>query len=88
MKGKLRITILLLCSITTLVLKAFFQVAGGGASLIFVLSIPFLMGLGIVFALMDWFLIMKMKNLTIKNSLFIIKTIILIGVSLSLFPYA
>lgn len=88
MNKKLRMAILLLCSIATFILKVFFPVAGGGASLIFVLSIPFLMVLGIVFALMDYFLIMKLKNLAIKNSLFIIKIIILISLSLLLYPYA
>ncbi|WP_452597621.1 hypothetical protein [Pontimicrobium sp. MEBiC01747] len=69
-------------------MKAYFPVVGGGTSLVLVLSIPILIGLGMMFALVDYYFIMKINNQIIRNLLFLLLEFILLGLAIWSYPFA
>ncbi len=71
----------------TLFFQQFIPIGSGGISLIFVLSVPFLILLSIIFALIQYFLIRRKYNPKLINIQFIIFTLILIGLALIWYPY-
>lgn len=87
MNNELRVAILLMSSIVQVVMKSFIPVAGGGASLMLVFSIPILIGLGLIFALIDYVFIRKIKSQSIKNILFIIMESLLVGLAIGFYPF-
>jgi hypothetical protein len=88
MKKEIKLLFLIFCGCLTLVMKLFVPVGGGGISLIFVISVPFLLGLGIVFSLIYHFLVIKLKSHKVQKIIFFWMLIILIGLSLLFYPYA
>jgi len=87
MNKKLRVVIFLISSIAQVIMKAFVPLAGGGASLLLMLSIPILIGLGIIFASVDYFLIVKIENRFVKNLLFLLLEFILLGLAIWSYPF-
>ena len=83
----LQVVILLLAGILTLIMQQFVPIAGGGDSLIYVLSVPIEIGLSIIFSFIQYRLWQKQKNRTVRTVLFFIFTIILILLSIQLYPY-
>ncbi len=87
MNSELRVVLILISSIIQVVMQNCIPIAGGGAGLMLVLSIPILIGLGIIFALIDYIFIRKIKNQSIKNILFIIMESLLVGLAICTYPF-
>ncbi|MCD2260657.1 hypothetical protein [Psychroserpens luteolus] len=87
MKDSYKIAILVFFGFLTLMMKPFVPVGGGGISLIFVISIPFLIVLGFVFAVVYYF-ISKKKIARYKRIAFWLMLLTLITFSLLFYPYA
>lgn len=88
MNKELRFAIFLISSIIQIIMKAYFPVVGGGTSLVLVFSIPILIGLGIMFALVDYYFIIKINNQIIRNLLFLLLEFILLGLAIWSYPFA
>ena len=87
MKQKLISLGLIISGFMTLILKEIMLVAGGGASLIFVLSIPVLMGLGILFSVVYYFFVSKIRHKFSRIALSFTMYFVLIGLAFLFFPY-
>ncbi len=85
---QIRVLSIILCGFLTPILKQFIPIAGEGASLIFVLSIPVLIGLSFVLALGYYFLCKKSKSILKQNISLTIFLLTLIGLALVFYPYA
>lgn len=88
MERKVKALIIFFCGGITLILKEIMPIAGGGASLIFVLSIPVLIILGLTFSLVYYVKINKLKSKFQKHGVFSLMLIILLGLAFLLYPYA
>ena len=87
MKQKLISLSLIISGFMTLILKEIMPVAGGGASLIFVLSIPILFGLGILFSVTNYFFVSRMRKRFYRTTLTVFMHALLIGLAFLFFPY-
>lgn len=87
MCDKIKTGIILLSGMITLLLKQFIPIGVGGISLIFVLSIPILSGLGIIFGVIYHLASKRLKGVLLKNFIFTIMIIVLIGLSFWFYPY-
>lgn len=68
-------------------MSAIVEVGGGGASLIFVLSVPILIVLGVLFGISYWYLDKKSDKKLLKNIVFSIFLFILLGLTFLFYPY-
>jgi len=84
---KVKSSLLFLSGFLTIFLKHYIPIGGGGASIIFLISIPILLILGILFSLGYYYFIDKIRNQNIKNSILIMLLCIIVGLSLYFFPY-
>ncbi len=78
--------IILLTSFLTLFMLPIIPV-GGGVSLILVISVPALIGLGIIFAITYHFISKTINSLITKKCIYFLMIMVLIVVSLCLYPY-
>jgi hypothetical protein len=80
--------VLFVSGFTTLFLTLIIPIGGGGISLIFIITVPVLIILGIVFSLLHHFWISKFKSLALQKSFFILLLLILISLSFLFYPYS
>uniref|UniRef100_UPI00404A46A9 hypothetical protein n=1 Tax=Gelidibacter sp. TaxID=2018083 RepID=UPI00404A46A9 len=73
---------------TTLFLTLIIPIGGGGISLIFVITVPALIILGLVFSLLHHFWISKFESTALQKSLLMLLLLILISLSFLFYPYA
>ena len=71
----------------TILLMQFIPVAGGGMSIVFIVTVPMFIGLGLIFGLIYHYQIKKMANVRLKKIIYSIFLIIMIGMSFCLYPY-
>ena len=79
--------ILILLGFLTIPLLEILPVAGGGASLIIVITIPFLVLVSIIMAIVYSLYYNKKKNEKTKRRAFVIMALTLITLNLLLFPH-
>ncbi len=79
--------ILILLGFLTIPLLEILPVAGGGASLIIVITIPFLVLVSIIMAIVYSLYYNKKKNEKTKRRAFVIMALTLIALNLLLFPH-
>lgn len=87
MSDKLKTKIIIFRGMLTIILMPFVPIGGGGISLVFVLSVPILIGLGLLFALIYHALSKRIKSEQIKNLIFVIMVLMLLVLSLLYYPY-
>lgn len=87
MKKHLKSIILILSGFLTLILSFFVPVGGGGVSLILILTIPFFIGLGIIFGVIHYFIVRKIMNIYYKNSIFFGMLFLIIILTFLWYPY-
>ncbi len=83
----LKLLITLISGSLTIILKQFVPIGSGGISLVFVLTIPILIGLSLIFTVIQYFLIIRNRNEILTQILFVIFQLILIGLTLVWYPY-
>jgi hypothetical protein len=88
MKDTLRVIALFISSIATIIMSQFIPEGTGGATMIYLISLPSLFTLGMIFIIMDYFLIKKLKNIIIRNTVFLLMVSILIGLAIWFYPFA
>lgn len=79
--------ILILLGFLTIPLLEILPAAGGGASLIIVITIPFLVLVSVIMAIVYSLYYSKKEDEKIKNKAFIIMALSLIALNLLLFPH-
>ena len=82
-----KIIILILLGFLTIPLLEILPAAGGGASLIIVITIPFLVLVSVIMAIVYSLYYSKKEDEKIKNKAFIIMALSLIALNLLLFPH-
>lgn len=87
MNDQLKSIVILLSGFLTFILSYFIPIGGGGVSIIFTLSIPFFIVLGIAFSAIYYALIRKIKNIYYKNGIFLIMLLIIIILTFAWYPY-
>lgn len=85
MLEKIKIITLALSGFITYIMDEIIPVAGGGASLIFVLSKPILLFLGLVFTTIYYSF--KSDKRLLKLYLYVLFMVVQIGLALLFFPY-
>jgi hypothetical protein len=86
MKDKLKTIVIILSGFLTFVLEPFIPMEGGGASMIIFLTIPFLIGLGIILSLVYYFYYVR-KNKLNKPIAFAIMLSLMILLNFLFYPY-
>lgn len=87
MNDRIKSIILVLSGFLTLLLSFFVPVGGGGISIILVLTIPILIGLGIIFGTIHYFIVRKMKNIYYKKCIFLGMLFLIIILTFLWYPY-
>lgn len=86
-KDYLRLALLLLSGWTTVFMQQFVPVAGGGMSLVFVISVPLQIGISLIFSTI-LFLMRRKTDEDFKLNLFsVIFLVISVGLALTQYPY-
>ena len=88
MRDTLRIIGLFISSITTIIMSQFIPEATGGATMIYLISLPSLFTLGLTFIIIYYFFVKKLKNRIIINVVFLLMLSILIGLAIRFYPFA
>jgi hypothetical protein len=78
---------LVLSGVLTPIMTLFVPIGGGGASLIFILSMPILNFLGILSGIGYWHVSQKESVRNMHNTVFILLFILMVGLALYLYPY-
>ncbi|TBV25020.1 hypothetical protein DMZ43_14200 [Meridianimaribacter sp. CL38] len=86
MKDFSKVILLILSGFITFILIPIIPMADGGGSLIIVLTIPFLIALGIILSIVYYFIYIK-KNKSNRNHVFILLMVFMIFLTLLLFPF-
>lgn len=84
---RFKILMLLLAGCVTPLMQLFVPIGGGGISLIFVLSVPILLGLSLLLSLTIWLLNRKTERTVATNYVFYIGLLVLNGLALMAYPY-
>lgn len=84
---RIKILILLLAGLTTLIMQKFVPIGGGGISLIFVLSVPILIGISFLFSITHYLMWIKRVRPLIRHILFVFFLGLLIGLAIYSYPY-
>jgi len=71
----------------TILLMQCIPIAGGGMSIVFIITVPMLIGLGLILGLIYHFGIRKMSNIKLKKIIYAVFLVLIIGMSFSLYPY-
>jgi len=87
MLGKIKILTLGLSGFITFLMEIYIPVAGGGASLIFVLSKPILLVLGFIFSLCYYLLLKRNSTVLVRVLFYSAFMVIQILLALAFFPY-
>lgn len=87
MNDRQKLILIILSGFLTFFFSFFIPVGGGGASMIFLLSIPFLVGLGILFGIIYYAFIRKIKNRILKNGIFFGMLFLIIILTFVWYPY-
>lgn len=90
MKDNLRKThslLLVFCGFLTLILSNIIEVAGGGASLIFIVTVPFFIGLGTVFGAINFYIIRSTTKRKIALPLLVCFYVSIVVGTLVMFPF-
>lgn len=87
MKGYLKTALIILSGFLTGMLSFIIPVGGGGISLIFTLTIPFFIILGIILGVIYYVFIQKMKNIYCKNITFLAMLFLIITLTFAWYPY-
>ncbi|WP_420574851.1 hypothetical protein [Kordia sp.] len=83
MNDKIKTVSLLLSGFLTYPLSFIIPIGGGGASTIFLLSIPFFIVMGIIYHVF----IRKIKNPYYKNGIFLAMLLLIISLTFAWYPY-
>ncbi|SDK81580.1 hypothetical protein SAMN05421823_103630 [Catalinimonas alkaloidigena] len=86
-KIKYQSWLIFLSGFLTLSMTTILPVAGGGASIILLYSVPFLIGLGLVLALLYHWLAKKIKPAFWRNVYFVANLGIIITLTFLIFPW-
>lgn len=83
----LKIITLLIAGLTTVIMQQFVAIGGGGISLIFILTVPILIGLSIILAIVYYFIQKKDIRKEVKNAWYIWFVVLLILLAMMFYPY-
>ncbi len=83
----IKMGLILLTGIITPILHFFVPVAGGGVSLIFVITVPLTFGISMILLTIYFFLLRKEKHL-LKNQFFYSGTILNLAITFLMYPYS
>lgn len=87
MNHRLKTWLILLSGFLTGIFSFFIPVGGGGVSLIFVLTVPFFIILGIIFGVIHDIFVRKIRNIHYKNGIFLTMLAIIITLTFMWYPY-
>ncbi|AXG69769.1 hypothetical protein KORDIASMS9_01996 [Kordia sp. SMS9] len=87
MKHSIRTALLIGSGFIQLVLSSFIPVAGGGASMILLISLPSLIGLGFFLGIMYYVFIRKFENEQYPRSYFLGMIFIIVFLTFISYPY-
>lgn len=87
MKDQTRTLLLVASGFLQLILSYFIPVGGGGASMIFLLSIPILIGLGCILGIIYYAFIRKINNERYKRSFVLGMICIIVFLTFISYPY-
>jgi len=87
MNDRLKSILITLSGFLTFLLSFIIPIGGGGASMIFLLSIPFFIGLGILFGTIYYVFIRKIENSILKNGIFFGMLFLIIVLTFAWYPY-
>jgi hypothetical protein len=87
MNDRQKLILIILSGFLTFLLSFFIPIGGGGISLILALTIPFFIGLGIIFGIIYYAFIKKIKNRILKNGIFFGMFFLIIILTFVLYPY-
>ena len=87
MKDSHKYWILVISGFLTLIMTSYFPTEGGGASMIFFITVPFFIILGVVFALVYRLISRKVNDIDIKQITFFLMLFFLIVFALIAYPY-
>lgn len=82
----IKMGLILLTGIVTPILQFFIPVAGGGVSLIFVITVPLTFGISVILLAIYSFLLRKEKHL-LKNKFFYSGMILNLAITFLMYPY-
>ena len=87
MNDRQRLILIILSGFLTFIVSFFIPVGGGGAGMILLLSIPFFISLGIIFGIIYYAFIRKIKNRILKNGIFFGMFFLIIILTFAWYPY-